>query len=1835
MNAPGFRFDDACLEVLWEGADRRFCKLRHDDAKGDQYAYIAGSAGSGHESRAAITRLAHEYELKSSLDEAWALQPLELLHEGGRTILLVQYSTGAPLDQFMDHRMATGPFLRLAIELAGALGLLHGKGLIHKDLKPANIVVDPVAAKIWLTGFGIAAHVPNRRALKVTPETITGTLAYMAPEQTGRMDCAIDARSDLYALGVTLYQMITGVLPFAAEDPMELVHSHIARQAVPPAERTEGVPAAVSAIIMKLLSKTPEDRYQTAAGLHADLRHCLALYQLTADFGPFVLSSHDIPDLLRIPDTLYGREDSVLALFAAFERVASGGSSELMLVSGYSGIGKSSVVNKLQKTLHTSQGIFAAGKCDPFKQDIPYAALAQALGDLVHMILRASEPELAHWRDAIQGALNPNGQLITSLIPELELVIGKQCPVPDLPPQDSGNRFQMVFRNFLQVFARPEHPLILFLDDLQSIDEATLALVEELIGQREIGHLLLIGAYRDNEVGSSHPLVAAFDAMRRTGTPVREIKLATLAPGDLGRLIAGALHCDEQSAYPLMCLINEKTGGNPYFTIEFLSELTIESLLHFDAGTAAWTWDAPRIAAKGYADNIVHLMVGKVKRLPVAAQQSLKQLACLGNIAQFATLAIVRKCPEEQIHTAFEDAAKAGLIVRLGAAYQFSHDRVQEAAYALIPPALRADAHLRIGRHLLAAGVAEPTAEWIFAVVNQLNYAVDLISDVNEKNTLRELNISAGLRAKAGIAYGAARDYLAQAAALTATDSWAQANAATLELHLLLAESEYLVGNFAAADQLFKLMLDNACSDLDRARIYSLRMKVYQVGNSYNQSFEFALEALRLFGVGFPESDEAIQTAADAEFRAVRENLRGRQIGELLDAPTADSPEVRAIIDLLVDAVPSAYNGRPKLFPLVVMRAVNYSLQFGHTDQSSYAYAVHALMLVGVYGEMAQAFEFSEMALRLNEKFKNVRLRGTLLHLHGDHVNFWRRPFATGIPILEQGFRACLEVGDLVYAGHLAFLSVWQAIERGDEIGAVSMLAADNSKFARQSHNDAVRETIELELQFLACLQGRTSAPLMFDAAGFDECCSLAILERAAFGCGLAFHPIMKQMLAVVFGRHSEALIFARQAEPMLAAAMATPIEASHHFYYALTVTALYPEAPLQERQQFTSIVKDKLKRLKHWAENCPENFQDRYALVRAEVARIENRPDEATEWYEKAIRSARDNGFVHIEALASELAAQFYAARGFETIAHAYLREARYCYHRWGAQGKVEQLDQYYPHIRSDHRRAEPATTVQVQIEHLDLATVIKVSEAVSGEIVLEKLIDTLMRIAIEHAGAQRGLLIVPRGDEYRIEAEVTIRADAVDVDLRQTSVTAADLPESVFHYVVRTRENLVLGDASGLSPYAADDYIFARRSRSVLCMPILKQGTMLGLLYLENSLMPHAFTPARMAVLKLLASAAASSMENARLYRDLAVREARIRRLVDANIIGIVISDTAGRILEANDAFLRIVGYDREDLVSQRVRWTDMTPPEWRERDKQYLVPQLKMAGSLQPFEKEFFRKDGSRVPVLIGVASFETGGDQGVAFVLDLTERKQAVEALRALQMDLAHANRLATMGQLAASIAHEVNQAIGASRNNSHAALRFLSSDPPDIGDAIEALECVVGDTYRAGEIIGRIRDQVRKVPAHMEQVALNDAIKEVISLVRGEMSKHQVTVRMQLAEAVQSVRGDRVQLQQVMLNLIVNAIEAMASANAALRTLTIVTEAVSSHDLLVTVSDTGPGIATENRERAFESLYTTKAGGLGIGLSICRSIIDAHGGKLWMDPALPHGAAFRFTLPPLQ
>jgi PAS domain S-box-containing protein len=1818
------------LEVLWEDTDRVFCRLSRDDSEGESHVFMPSLSGAEHPTHESISRLAHEYELKDYLDCAWALRPQKFVRDRGRAMLVVEYKGGEPLDRLIGKPMEIGSFLRLAVSLTTALGQLHGRGLIHKDIKPANVLVDSTTGQVWFTGFGIASRLPRERQAPEPPEFIAGTLAYMAPEQTGRVNRSIDSRSDLYALGVTLYEMLIGSLPFTASDPMEWVHCHIARQPASPNERLSSVPPALSAIAMKLLAKTVEERYQTAAGVESDLRRCLKDWESQGCIEDFSPGDHDIPDRLMIPERLYGREREISTLLTAFDRIVAGGRPELVLVSGYSGIGKSAVVNELHKPLVPPRGLFASGKFDQYKRDIPYATLAQAFQSLIQPLLSRNEEELRGWSAALREALEPNGLLIVDLVPDLKHIIGEQPPVPELPPQEAQRRFQLVFRRFIAVFARPQHPLALFLDDLQWLDTATLDLLEDLLTRSDLQHLLLIGAYRDNEVSPTHPLMRKLEAIRKAGAAVQDIVLAPLSRDDLCQLLDDSLHCESGHAAPLARLIHDKTSGNPFFAIQFLGTLAEEELLTFDYGEGRWSWDLSRILSKGYTDNVVELMVGKLSRLPLPTQKALQRFACMGNSAEFDMLQMAFQDSFEALHDQLWEAVRNGLIFRSDASYRFLHDRVQEAAYSLIPKDLRAEAHLRIGTLLAAHTPAAKREEAIFEIVNQLNRGSNLIASAEERERVAELNLIAGRRAKNSTAYDSALKYLRAGSALITEDTWQHNYELVFSIEYLMAECELLTAEMVAAENRLSRLVQRTKNRHDSCVVTRLRITLYTALDQSNRGVDVFLDWLRQQGTvwsNHPTRDDVMR-----EYERIWTLLGTRTIEDLVDLPLATDTDFLDTLDVFAEIVTPTLFYDEHLMSLVVCRMVSLSIEYGNCDGSCFGYAWLSMLAGPQFNNYKDGYRFGQLGFDL------VETRGLTRYQARTYITFangaipWAKHITSERELLRRAFDLAYRAGDLTFAAYRGEQLVANYLIAGDSLAEVQTEAEHGLAFGERVGFGYVIHVCGSELGLARTLRGMNSTFGCLDHENYNELDT----ERS-----LASNPMLSLAEFCYWTRKMQARFFAGDfvsavdaslnAHRLLWSAPSQIVTADFRLYAALTHAAAWHSASPERQALNLEALAAHQKQLEVWLEHCPDNFADRTMLVRAELARIVGRILDAERYYEEAIRLAQVNGFVHNEAISNELAGRFYAARGFEKIANTYLRDARHCYMRWGADGKVRQLEQLYPQLSADKSFPEAMTTIHAPVEHLDLATVIKVSEAVSGEIVLEKLVDTLMRTAIEHAGAERGLLILPRNCEHWIEAEATTGSNHVKVELIQARVTAADLPESVLRYVVRTKETVVLQDAAGQDQFSADDYFREHQARSVLCMPILKQARLLGMLYLENNLTPHAFTPARMAILKLLASEAAISIENARLYRDLAEREGRIRRLVDANIIGIIICDVEGRILEANDAFLRIVGYDRKDLVSKSVRWTDMTPPEWRERDQLQLVPELKMTGSLQPFEKEFFRKDGSRVPVLVGVANFEDGY-QGVAFVLDLTERKHAADALRALQMDLAHANRLATMGQLAASIAHEVNQPIGAARNNAHAALRYLAGDPPDLAEVREAIECVVNDTYRAGDIISGIRDQVKKVPPCMTAVDVNEAIGEVIAIVRGELSKHRVSIQMRLAEGLSRVRADRVQLQQVMLNLILNAIDAIITVDDESRDLVISTELSPTEGVQVAIGDSGPGVAPEHRDRIFESFFTTKPDGVGIGLSICRSIIDAHSGRLWVDAHQPRGAVFRFRLP---
>jgi PAS domain S-box-containing protein len=1828
---------ESSLKVLWEDGERVFCR-RESHADGYRAAVLAVLPAAEHPTPATLDSLAREYGLKDELDGAWALRPLELVRERGRIMLVLEDTSSEPLDRLLGMPMEVRSFLRIAIAVAAALTQVHRRGLVHKDIKPANILVNRTTGEVKLTGFGIASRLPRERQAPAPPEVIAGTLAYMAPEQTGRMNRSVDSRSDLYALGVTFYELLTGTLPFTAADPMEWVHCHIARQPAPPDERVAGLPGPLSAIVIKLLAKTGEQRYQTAAGVEADLRRCLAELERHGRIVPFSLGGCDVSDRLLLPEKLYGREPEIDTLIASFDRVVATSTVELVLVSGYSGIGKSSVVNELHKVLVPPRGLFASGKFDQYKRDIPYATLGQAFQTLVRSLLTQNEEALGRWRDCLLEALGPNGELIVNLVPELELVIGKQPPVPDLPPQDAKNRFQMVFRRFLSVFARKEHPLALFLDDLQWLDAATLDLIEHLVTHSEVQHLLLVGAYRDNEVGPTHPLLRTLAAIRDADVRVCEIMLAPLELDDVSRLMADALHCEPGRARPLAELVQEKTGGNPFFAIQFFVALADEGLLRFDHDAARWRWKLERIHAKGYTDNVVDLMVGRLTRLPVQTQAALQQFACLGNAAEITMLSIVLGKSSEDVGLDLRDAVRLELVEHLEGSYKFIHDRVQEAAYSLIPERLRPEAHLRVGRLLAAHTPAEKREEAIFDIVNQLNRGAALITSQDEREQLAELNLLAGRRAKASAAYASALTYLAAGASVLPEDRWERRHELTFALELHRAECEFLTGALVEAEQRLEALSTRATNAVERATVACLRLDLYTTLDQSSRAIAVGLEYLRHLGINW--SPHPTNEEARREYEQVWSQLGSRMIEDLIELPLMSDPASLATMDVLTKmATPSLYTDT-NLVALVACRAVNLSLESGNCDGSCMPYVWLPMVAGPRFGDYRTVvYRFGQLGYDLVERRGLTRFQARTYELFGYGVVPWTRHVRAGRDPLRRAFEAALKNGDLTFAAYCGTQLNTNLLAVGDPLAEAEGEAQQALAFSQKMRFGLVIDCNTGQLGLIRSLRGLTPIFGCFDDEQFNEA---RIERRFSENPDLAFvefwYWVRKLQARFFAGDYASAIEASSRAQCLLWSSVSAFETAEYCFYDALSrATCCDSSAAGGGRQQHLDAIAAHHEQLQLWAANCPDNFENRAALVGAEIARIEGRDLDAERLYEEAIRSARANGFVHNEAIAYEVAARFYAGRGFEEFAHVYLQKARNCYQRWGADGKVRQLDRLHPSLVAPQGHG-PAANIGSPVQQLDVASVVKASQAVSSEIVLSKLIERLMTIALENAGADRGLLMLPAEDDHLIQAEAKAAGDQIDVVLCQKPITSVTCPESIVRYVIRTRESVILNDASKPNIFSEDDYLRDRPAKSILCMPLIKQGRLTALLYFENTLSSYAFPPDRIAILELLAAQAAISLENTRLYGDLQEREAKVRRLVDSNIIGIIIFDFDGRVIEANEAFLHIVGHSHDDIVSGRVSWAELTPAEWREADDR-AVAELRAMGSCKAYEKEYLRNDGSRVPVLVGPAAFAGPPDQGVAFVLDLTERKRAEgeareseRRYREAQAELAHVTRVTTLGELAASIAHEVNQPLAAVVANADACLRWLDRATPDLEAARRSVEWIIDDGNRASEVIRRVRSLANKTGVEKLPLNVNDVVRDVIALVQRELTSHRVSLRMELAPSLPIILADRVQFQQVIINLVMNGIEAMQSVTDRPRELLIRSDRDETQQVLISVTDCGVGISTENADRLFNPFFSTKSSGMGMGLSICRSIIEVHGGRLWATANLPHGATFQFTVP---
>ncbi|WP_437683946.1 AAA family ATPase [Sorangium sp. So ce131] len=1499
------------LEILHEGADTVLYRARRT---GDERPVVLKVLRRDHASPRALARLQHEHEVARALDAPVIVKAHALDAFGDQAALVLEDFGGRSLDRLLDGRpMPLEHFFPLAVRLSAALAELHRHHVVHKDIKPQNLLYNPSTEEVKITDLGIACLSPREPQDAAHDALIAGTLAYMAPEQTGRMNRCIDERTDLYSLGVTFYEMLTGTLPFQASDPVEWVYCHIALNPRPPHAIVPAIPPQLSAVVLKLLAKAAEERYQSALGLRHDLEVCFARLRTSGAIDAFPLGQRDVSDQLQIPQQLYGREREARALLAVFERVVAQGRPELVLVSGYSGVGKSSLVAELRRPAVRERGFFRSGKFDQLKRDIPYHAFLQAFRGLVQEILCVSEEELERWRQRLRDALGTNGGLLAEVLPELELLLGPQPPAPELPAAEARRRFHATLQRFVAACAQKEHPMVLFLDDLQWADAGSLQLLEQLVTYAEAERLLLIGAYRDNEVGPAHPLSLTLADARKRGALITDIVLAPLSIADVGALVAGAVHAPAEQVEPLARLVYEKTGGNPFFVIQFLIALHEERLIAFDAEAGAFRWNIAAIRDKGFSDNVIELMAGKLKRLSAPTQDALKLAACLGGSLTLDALAVVASRPASELCEALAEAVREGLLLSRDGTYRFLHDRVQQAAYALIPAAQRAEVHLCIGRLLLRGRSAAERDEALFDLVGHLNRGAALLRSPAERDELAALNLRAGRRAKAAAAYETAAALFAAGMALLAQDRWEAQYALAYDLSLEHAHAAYVTGSFEEAERLLGELMDRARTRIERAAAVELAVALNVTRGRCDRAVEIGLSCLRAWDIEL--SIHVTDAQVDEETESVWQALGGRAIEDLIHLPPMAHPEIGGAMSLLRGMVIASYFVDQNLHYLLAARMVKLSLRHGNAETSAHAYVAFARVLGPRFGRYREAYLFGKLGYDLADRSRALATKSAVFTLFGQQIVFWTRHYRETAPSTRLGFDAAVECGDWNNACYNCIWAPLFPLLCGEPLEDVLRQTEARLGFVRKAGYAFVHGVLLGVRYVVQALRGRPVRFSMLDGSELD----LAGFEaRLPPGDARSAHSLY-------YGVKAQALfLLGSPGEALAAAALvlvddrwridAHALVAEALYYRALALAALHGEAPRPQQQDLPGALVDCERQLGAWAESCPENFLHKHALVRAEIARIRGQESEAGRLYEQAASSAQEHGFVQHEAIACELAAGFYRARGLSTPEGAYLRRARAGYFRWGAHAKVEQLDQRYPFL-IERRPIAPTVTFAVRAEQFDVLSVVKASQSISGELNLPRLLEMLLRIVIEHAGAGEGVVLLVRDDQLSTAAAIAECGGAARL-LDAGEAPSPPLPRSILNYVRRSHERVLLDDAAARHPFSEDEYFTQRRTRSVLCLPIVRQGWLLGLLYLENKLVAGAFTPGRLSVLELLASQSAISLENALLYsrveqenaerrraeQALKTNQETLRAIVDNSAASIYLKDREGRYLLVN---------------------------------------------------------------------------------------------------------------------------------------------------------------------------------------------------------------------------------------------------------------------------------------------------------------------------------------------
>ncbi len=1967
----------------------------------DNQPVIAKQLKKLHPSESELDWLEYEYQIVKKLNLHCVSDMYGLESIGGSKVILMEDFGAVSLDVYLqDKSLDIETFLVIAISITRAVGDIHNHNVIHKDLKPANILVNAETCELKLTGFGISAQISRENQQAVDQDLLEGTLAYISPEQTGRMNRSVDYRSDFYSLGATFYEMLTGSPPFSAKDRAEVIHAQIARQPIAPNKIRPELPDVIADIVLKLLAKSPGNRYQSSRGLLADLIRCQNDLAADNTISSFQIGENDLPEKFNPPEKLYGREKEIEILNSNFSDVCKG-ATRMLLIEGSPGIGKTFLIQEIHKPLVVKKGFFISGKFDQYKGNTPYAPIVQAFQGMVKHILTLSQAELEAWKKRLNDALAPNNKVIVDIIPELESIIGPPPPIQVLGPTEALNRFNLTFQKFIRSFASSEHPLVMFIDDWQWADAATLSLLYSLMTDNEISHLLFIGAYRDTEVSVNHPFMVQLEEIRQyQQTAISTLGLSPLNLEHITLFVSDALYCSCERAVPLAKLIYQKTQGNPFFIKQFTQILYSEGILWFDRANGKWGWDILKAGSMEAAENVVDFMLHQFQNLSVESRYELQLASCIGNQFDLETLSAISDSLPSESFDSLRSVVERGYLLPLDNNYKlfwmgrdsgkpvkttfrFAHDKIQQAAYDLAARDERQPIHLTIGRMLLKKYGETNLNGRVFDVVDQFNQALDLITEPQEKEMLVRLNLKAALKAKNSAAYGSASDYLQNGFAMLSDDAWQNHYLVTRDLYRERAEIEYLVGNFENSEKFIDYLLGNLRTDLEKAEIYNLYIVQKTMSADFKEAISAGRKALKLLDITLPEGDS--DRAFDEELHTTYENLGDKKIADLIHEPDMQDERRRLQILVLTNICSPAYRSDQALFRILVLKAVNISLNHGLVVESCYTFSAYGLLRGCILGDFEIGYQFGLLALNISEKYNNPTqdcranfvLSSTLVH--------WVRHAREADVVSDRCYNDGLDSGEFQFAGYILTYKLTNLIFQGKNLLQLKETANNYLEFFKKTKNRWAMDMILGTQMVLSNLLGLTGETPHFGHGDLGEKEFYESCKEINNFSALCRYHIFKALALYVMGHYRQARESAKEAGKLISFLFGTIYSAEHVFVDSLTLIGLLDSSEPEEQERYLALIRENQEKMKKWTDSCEENFNHRYFLIEAEIERFAGNALEAMELYDQAISLARESGFVQNEAIANELAGKFWLKRNKPEIAAIYLKKGYHCYQQWGASLKLSHMNEVYPDLKMVLLQRETVSEDgvdlydTVSLDHLEVDTLVKALQAISGEIILEKLLEKLMSFVVMDAGADRGALLINKKGRFFLEAEISENEEASKL-LHSVPLEESQTPRSLIRYVARTKETVVIDNAQDEPLLEQAEYIETARPKSILCMPIVRQRQLNAVLYMENKSAAQVFTPKRQKILSLLGAQIAISLENAVLFEEInrevverrraekALRrsEERFRELADLLPQIIFESDAEGRLTFINHHGFSFLGLT-QDMFDNGLTVRDLVIPEDHAR-MEHNMPDILRGKPPLGNSYHVNRADGSPFPVLAYSSRIlhdgKVSGFRGI--IIDVTELRTAETELKktrdyldkvfntlpsillsvdaegniqkwnsaavaftgfkaamvlgkslweympillpykeklsqvfisgepvelykqnvlldakkyfdiffyplsyeeekgaVIRIDdvtelitkdqqLHHAQKMETIGSLAGGLAHDFNNLLsGITGTLSLIKAQFAMGRTLSYENLDAYVATMETASNRAASLVKQLQSLSQKQPLSLSSFSLRSAVQNVVKICRNIIDKS-IDIKTSHDVGNALVEADQGQIEQVLLNICINAAHAMTIMRKPIEKQGGVLSLSVEHFyadassfipnynnlkgayLLLRVRDTGVGMDSKTLARIFDPFFTSKETGVGtgLGLAMTYNIVKQHKGVIdvYSEPGV--GTCFNIFLP---